>query len=172
MFTAVRRIQFCAGHRVMEHGSKCRNMHGHNYVAFIHAHALVLDRLGMVIDFGVLKDVVGKWIDDNWDHGFIYHEQDKVVYSALLQFQSEEVHAKPGFGQKLFALPYNPTAENMAQYLLEKSTELLQPYNVGVSKVVLYETENCFAEVVPGIRWQIPPYDPNTVYRAEGPIHT
>lgn len=30
---AVRRIQFCAGHRVRNHESKCKNIHGHKHLA-------------------------------------------------------------------------------------------------------------------------------------------
>jgi 6-pyruvoyltetrahydropterin/6-carboxytetrahydropterin synthase len=149
-FSAHRRIQFCAGHRVMNHGSKCRNMHGHNYVAHIHARATALDSLGMVIDFGVLKEVVGGWIDEKWDHGFIYYEKDLVVKNALHTFQAGEVAGATGdktFYQKMFELPTNPTAENMAQYLLETANELLRDHGVEVWKVVLEETENCSAEV-------------------------
>ncbi len=43
MITATRRVQFCAGHRVHRHESKCRNLHGHNYVAFFTAEAERLD---------------------------------------------------------------------------------------------------------------------------------
>jgi hypothetical protein len=53
---AIRRIPFAAGHRVFQHESKCRNLHGHNYVAVLHARADAgLDALGRVIDFSVLK---------------------------------------------------------------------------------------------------------------------
>lgn len=147
MKTAVRKIQFCAGHRVMEHGSKCRNMHGHNYVAFIHARAEQLDRLGMVIDFGVLKAVVGEWIDANWDHGFIYYARDIAVERALAKFERMENDTSTGvaFGQKAFALESNPTAENMASFLLCKANELLAGHGVEVFKIDLWETENCYA---------------------------
>ena len=54
MITCTRRIQFCAGHRVMGHEGKCRNLHGHNYVVFVTAQADELDSVGRVIDFSVL----------------------------------------------------------------------------------------------------------------------
>ena len=53
---AVRKIHFSAGHRVYGHESKCSNLHGHNYVLWVHAGAKELDELGRVIDFSVLKD--------------------------------------------------------------------------------------------------------------------
>ena len=63
--SCTRRIQFASGHRVLGHENKCRHIHGHNYVAFIHAEAEQLDSIGRVIDFGVLKDKFGGWIDEH-----------------------------------------------------------------------------------------------------------
>jgi 6-pyruvoyltetrahydropterin/6-carboxytetrahydropterin synthase len=139
--TAVRRLQFCAGHRVYKHESKCRHLHGHNYVVFLHACSSgknELDSLGRVIDFGVLKERFGGWIDQNWDHGFIVFDQDEEAL-ALLKALPE---------QKIYALKANPTAENMAKHLLNDiAPGLLADSGVELSKVVLWETENCFVEV-------------------------
>ena len=49
----------------------------------------------------------------------------------------------------IFILDNNPTAENMANYLLhEVSPKVLQGTGVEVHKIVFWETENCFVEVV------------------------
>jgi 6-pyruvoyltetrahydropterin/6-carboxytetrahydropterin synthase len=137
--SAVRRLQFCAGHRVWKHESKCNHLHGHNYVAFIHAEAPQLDAIGRVIDFSVLKEKIGGWIDAHWDHGFVYHKDDTATEQAL-------AHIQP---QKKFPMPDNPTAENMAKYLLlEVCPAQLAGTGVTVTKVVLWETENAFAEAV------------------------
>jgi 6-pyruvoyltetrahydropterin/6-carboxytetrahydropterin synthase len=133
-FTCTRRIQFCAGHRVVGHESKCNNLHGHNYVAFVTARASNLDKLGRVIDFGVLKTVVGGWIDEHWDHGMILWSEDSEAIDAMFA------------GQKMFLMPTIPTAENMAEFLKSVSSNLLKG-RVEITKVVLWETENCFAEV-------------------------
>ncbi|MBX9672136.1 MAG: 6-carboxytetrahydropterin synthase [Candidatus Obscuribacterales bacterium] len=136
--TAVRRLQFCAGHRVYRHESKCSNLHGHNYVLFLHATTNQLDELGRVIDFGVLKSVFAPWIERNWDHGFIVWQDDEPALAALKQVE----------GQKVFRLSTNPTAENMALFLLhELGPQLLSGTSVTLSKVVLWETENCYVEV-------------------------
>ena len=136
--TCTRRIQFCAGHRVYQHESKCRNVHGHNYVAMITAQAPSLDALGRVIDFSVLKDRVGGWIDREWDHGFLVYVNDRELV-ALFSDMPE---------QKLFVLPYNPTAENMARFLLDKvCPSVLDGTGVDVVEVELWETENCKATV-------------------------
>ena len=136
---AVRRIQFCSGHRVLGHERKCANNHGHNYLAFFHAEADDLDDVGRVIDFSVLKEKLGGWVDDNWDHGFVYYAEDEEL-AGLYRAQLKN--------HKHFVLPYNPTAENMARYLLEVvGPEQLKGTGVHLVKVVLWETENCFAEV-------------------------
>lgn len=140
MITCTRRIQFCAGHRVFKHESKCAHMHGHNYVVFVHAHRKVntLDDIGRVIDFSVLKDRIGGWIDDHWDHGFLVAHDDKACIAAL---------AEMGMNQKKFIMPTNPTAENIAFHLLRNvCPQMLTGTGVEVFKVVVWETENCFAE--------------------------
>ena len=135
--SAVRRLQFCAGHRVHRHESKCRHLHGHNYVAFFHAEAEALDALGRVIDFGVLKERLMPWLERHWDHGMLVCEQDVEAIAAL--------NAMPD--HKLYLMSTNPTAENMALYLLhEVAPQALAGTGVRVVKVVLWETENCYAE--------------------------
>ena len=132
----IRKIHFCAGHRVMNHASKCGTAHGHNYEAHIYAEADQLDALGMVIDFAVLKEKIGSWIDLHWDHNFLAYEKDVDLIKALMTISRTK---------DPFICPFNPTAENIAHYLLTKvCPECLQGTNVRVVKVVLYETVNCY----------------------------
>lgn len=138
MTTAIRRFTFNAGHRLWKHEGRCQHIHGHNYVVFFHATAEKLDNVGRVIDFNVLKSKLGGWIDTNWDHGFICHKGDAMVQEALKAID----------GQKIFLLEGNPTAENLAGYLLHVvGPELLSGTGVRLSKIVLWETENCCVEV-------------------------
>lgn len=162
MITCTRRLQWCCGHRVVKHESKCRNPHGHNYVGFFHARASAallaqteqmglgspeLDGLGRVIDFGVLKEKIGGWIDENWDHGFLYWKNDDAAMLMLGLFDDQETQATgEDFEAKSYALPTNPTAENMADHLLRVvCPKVLDGTGVEVYRVVLWETENCFA---------------------------
>ncbi|UCD29936.1 MAG: 6-carboxytetrahydropterin synthase [Planctomycetota bacterium] len=138
MITAVRKIAFNAGHRLWKHEGRCEHIHGHNYVVCFHATADKLDSVGRVIDFNVLKSKLGGWIEENWDHGFICHQDDQVVKKAL--------SAIPG--QKIFELDNNPTAENLAAYLLHVvGPQQLDGTGVRLVRVSLWETENCCAEV-------------------------
>jgi 6-pyruvoyltetrahydropterin/6-carboxytetrahydropterin synthase len=93
-----------------------------------------------VIDFSVLKETIGKWIDEHWDHTFIVSSKDADLIEALYQFHEN----KP-----LWIAPFNPTAENMANYLLKEiSPRLLEGTGVEVYKIELYETENCKADAI------------------------
>ena len=138
--TATGRIQFAAGHRVRNHEGKCQHLHGHNYVALFEAgkqEGAGLDKLGRVIDFGALRRLLGKWIDDNWDHGFIVGMEDTEALAAMSQMRH---------GQKVYVLPVNPTAENLALHLLlDICPALFLSSGVTVTSVTLWETENCMA---------------------------
>jgi 6-pyruvoyltetrahydropterin/6-carboxytetrahydropterin synthase len=92
-----------------------------------------------VIDFSVLKEKMGKWIDDNWDHTFLIYEKDKELLFVKNYLQSNK---------QVFICNFNPTAENMANFLLhDVCPKLFDGDGIKISKVVLYETENCFVEV-------------------------
>ncbi len=139
MLHAVRRLQFCSGHRVYQHESKCNNPHGHNYVIFFHALAPNLDSIGRIIDFSVMKQKLGAWIDEHWDHTFICYDKDDEMINALNKVEKNK---------RLFLLPTNPTAENMANYLLKEiCPELFKDTGITITKIELWETENCFVEV-------------------------
>ena len=76
MITCTRRIEWDSMHRIPLHESKCRAFHGHRYAAEITCHIAQLDDRGRVIDFGVVKQKVGGWVDDHWDHTAILMRDD------------------------------------------------------------------------------------------------
>lgn len=137
----MKQIKFCAGHRLVGHEGKCANLHGHNYIAQIHVTGNEVDQLGRVVDFAVINRLFKGWIDDNWDHGMLLWEEDTEAIKALNSISTS----------RTFLMPYNPTAENMARYLLfEVAPDLVDEvkgYDIAVSKVVIWETENSAAEV-------------------------
>lgn len=133
----VRKLHFCAGHRVLGHEGKCGNIHGHNYYVHLAAEG-ALDPLGRVIDFSLLKKRIGGWIETHWDHNFLVYEKDAEVIGMLKHISD---HKEP------FICPFNPTVENIASYLLfEAAPRLLEGTGVTLTKVTLFETENCYAE--------------------------
>lgn len=136
--TIMRRIKFCAGHRLLGHGGKCEFFHGHNYTAEFFIESKQTDEIGRVIDFAILKQRFKGWIDEHWDHGFVLNQQDQNGIAAAKMVQP----------CKYFLLPYNPTAENMARYLLESvCPELLADTAVRAVRVVIWETDEACAIV-------------------------
>lgn len=154
MRTITKRLEFDAAHRVLGHEGKCRHLHGHRYAAEITVTAPELDSLGRVIDFSVIKAVVGKWIDDNWDHNIILHKQDPLLVNMFHKgqhsdFKREWHHpsVKEIFGGRFpFILAKNPTAEIMARYLHDKASHLLMDHKITVTNVRLYETPTSWSD--------------------------
>jgi 6-pyruvoyltetrahydropterin/6-carboxytetrahydropterin synthase len=134
MRTCTRRLEFDAAHRVMNHESKCANLHGHRYAAEVTCRAEGLDSLGRVIDFSAVKMLVGRWIDEHWDHGTIVHQADLGLI-ALCERER----------WRLYRTTKNPTSENVAEELFRVASSLLAPSGIAVQQVCVYETPNCWA---------------------------
>jgi 6-pyruvoyltetrahydropterin/6-carboxytetrahydropterin synthase len=131
-YTVCKRMRFAAAHRLREHQGKCADLHGHNYTVEVFIRAPRLNALGMVVDFTIIKNLVGEWLDMNWDHATVLHELDSVSGA-----------------RKIFTLSDNPTAEVMAEYLFEMLEACLPlgDNDAVVHRVRVWETEDSFAEV-------------------------
>ena len=137
-----RKFHFDAAHRVMGHGGKCLRLHGHRYALTVTVTSGDLDELGMVIDFAVLKELIGSWIRENLDHNTILYEKDLELGTQISRIT----------GQKVYYMNQNPTAENIAQHLLDDILpELLKNEQVRIVSVALEETENC--SVIVNYKW-------------------
>lgn len=89
MYIISKEFHFSASHILsgLPEGHQCGRMHGHNYVIVLFLKSDTLNITGFVQDYGELKEVK-EWIDETLDHR---HLND--------------------------ALPFNPTAENMAKHI-------------------------------------------------------
>lgn len=161
-YTVIRSHEICAGHRVVGHESKCRHLHGHNYkfhfkVAPKHGCGKVvtrgklvedgLDSVGRVIDFSVVKTTLCQWLEDNWDHKFLHWEEDPLI--KALQVDCELCDEATGhdvrdFDNSLVSLPFNPTAENLAAYMVDViGPQLLDEHGVELVECTIEETSKC-----------------------------
>lgn len=136
----VRRLRFCAGHRLWRHESKCAYLHGHNYRVDVEVVAgtgrAAVDDVGRIVDFSLIKARLLGWLDAHWDHAFILFTDDADAIAAV----------RASHPSKLFLLPWNPTAENMARYLLEVVCPgVLADLGVVARKVAVWETEEACA---------------------------
>lgn len=134
MHTAERYHDISAGHRVYGHESKCGMGHGHNYRVHFMCEAN-LDLLGRVIDFGVIKERLCMWLEVNWDHRFLLWQNDPWV-SAYKEMDPAG----------LVVVPFNPTAENMAEYLVRVvGPQQLEGTGVTLISCRVEETRKCSA---------------------------
>lgn len=133
---AERYHDICFGHRVVNHESKCRHLHGHNYRFHFVIEAIEgLDDLGRVLDFSVIKESLCQWLEKHWDHKFLLFEEDP--YLPTLQQLSPE---------SIVVVPFNPTAENLAIYILTVvAPPLLKPYSCRLVECRVDETRKCSA---------------------------
>ncbi|WPX97165.1 6-carboxy-5,6,7,8-tetrahydropterin synthase [Candidatus Bandiella woodruffii] len=110
-------------------------LHGHRYTVEATFESEELDELGMVIDFAVIKEQFNSWLNQNWDHNVILSVEDEILGQKIESIT----------GQEIFYMDANPTAENMAYYLLNHVCPLIFANNkVKCVKIKLYETPNCY----------------------------
>ncbi len=129
MYRVTREIAFCYGHRLLNYEGKCRHLHGHNGKAIIVLEASKLDERGMLVDFSEIKRHVQRWIDENLDHNMLLCQDDPIL--PMLR----------ECGERVFVMDTNPTAENIARLIYDKTKE----FGLPIVEVILWETENCNA---------------------------
>ena len=135
-----RQIEWDMGHRVTNHRSKCRNLHGHRYKMIVHVSGKLIDKSGdssegMVIDFQDIKKIIVENIHDVLDHGFMVWQKDHI----LMDFFKKQ----PGF--KYISVPFVPTAENIARWSFERLKPLFIDKfgtNLKLVEIQLWETPN------------------------------
>ncbi len=146
------------GHRVHNHESKCRHLHGHNYRIHFTCQSdcaefgndianAELDAIGRVIDFSVVKEKLCMWIEEHWDHKFLAWQEDPVMHAAYYAIPGNaEFQDAVTFQSSVVFVPFNPTAENMAQYLVEViGPQQLAGTGVVLTEVRIEETAKCHA---------------------------
>jgi len=145
MITITRKLEFDAGHRIPDHKSQCRNLHGHRYTLEITLTGAVISEEGssdngMIMDFSDVKALAKQHLVDVWDHAFIVYAKD----AGLRQF----LESIPG--HKTVVIDSIPTVENLAQVAFSILKSVYRDrYGTGLRlhKLVLHETPNCWAEV-------------------------
>ena len=117
MVTRIRRwVETDTGHRVPNHKSKCRHMHGHRYrwEAELEGDVVTQEGVseeGMLMDFSDVSTILNQYVHDVVDHAFIVFEGDTEALSALSQMGDEH---------RTLIVPFIPTAENLAKWAFEQ----------------------------------------------------
>lgn len=139
-----RRLEFDAGHRIPDHASQCKHLHGHRYALEVTLSGDIIERSGdaangMVMDFSEVKAIAMKEIVDRWDHAFLVYSGDRPVVDFLA--------ALPG--HKTVVLDCVPTAENLVRIAFEQLDRAYRDTygnHLHLEQVRLYETPNCWAD--------------------------
>ena len=140
-----RRLEFDAGHRIPDHKSQCRHLHGHRYAIEITLSGEIINKAGdaangMVMDFSQVKDLAKQHLVDEWDHAFLAFAGDKVIADFLNNLP----------GHKTVILDCVPTAENLARLAFDRLDAVYRDTygnHLQLLQVRLYETPNCWADV-------------------------
>ena len=140
------RLEFDAGHRIPNHKSQCRNLHGHRYAIEITLsgdiiHASNASEDGMVMDFSDVKKIARDSVVDVWDHAFLVFKEDKVILDFLNSLPNH----------KTVIFPSVPTAENMAAEafkILKSQYKDTYGNHLTLERVRLYETPNSWADAL------------------------
>lgn len=70
MFELTVKSEFEAAHRIENYPGKCVRLHGHNWIVEAIVQGDTLNKLGILIDFKVLKDALNKVLDE-FDHQYL-----------------------------------------------------------------------------------------------------
>ena len=132
-------IEIDMGHRVLNHFSKCRNLHGHRYKIEVGVDDKLVDTKGasdegMVIDFGDLKQIMMNEIDSIYDHNAVFYNLDPIL-DFLDEYQNEGSQSK-----KIIEVPFIPTAENLAKHWYELVKPKLLEKGIKINHVKVWET--------------------------------
>ena len=93
---------FDAAHFLPKHAGKCKNLHGHRWNIRLLVSSTKLNRYGMVLDFGRLKEIMTELVG-------------KLDHVCL----NDKMRA-------------DPTAENIAKHLYKKAKKLLPNWPISI----------------------------------------
>lgn len=136
------RHTFDAAHRVVGHEGgkgKCARLHGHTYGVVVSLAGERLDDIGFLVDFALVKGLI-----DEWDHRTILWVNDPFEIAGE-EGRNYDLYKFTDEVSGVVRVPFNPTAENMADYL---ARAFLSLPGVEYAAVDLSETAKTHARAV------------------------
>ena len=106
--------EFSSAHSLRNYKGRCENLHGHNWKVEVVVIGETLDRIGLLIDFNILK---------------------KKLNIVLKMLDHKNLNSIP------FFIDRNPSSENIAFFIYKKMEKLLKTYPVKIQKVTVWENE-------------------------------
>jgi len=109
---------FSAAHRLKDFKGNCERLHGHNWKIEVYVTSSSLNKVGLVLDFGIIK---------------------QKTQEVLKGLDHQYLNELPAFAHR------NPSSENIAQFIFDELNKSVDTVNVQVSKVAVWESENACA---------------------------
>ncbi|HOX54017.1 MAG: 6-carboxytetrahydropterin synthase QueD [Candidatus Omnitrophica bacterium] len=119
MFEVRVESNFSSAHRLRGYKGKCEELHGHNWKVEAFIQSENLDKIGMVVDFHHLKNLL-KSVLNKLDHKFL----NDVDYFKKV----------------------NPTSENIAKYIYDQLRS--KDKKLGLTKVTVWESDTSYASYI------------------------
>ncbi len=134
-------FRFETGHALYGYDGKCRNVHGHSYHLSVTVIGTPIEeeghiKLGMVMDFGDLKEIVKREVVDRFDHATVFNGNSPHV--DLAKTLEKE-------GHRVILADYQPTSENMVIDFASRIRKYL-PSGMSLHSLRLRETGTAYAE--------------------------
>ena len=118
MYEVTIETHFSSAHRLRQYNGECERLHGHNWIVKVSVASDKLNDLGMVMDFKELKSKT-KALMDEFDHQYL---NEVSPFTEL-----------------------NPTTENIAKYVFDRLSKVINTDYIKVSKVTVWESSTCCA---------------------------
>ncbi|MDL2227071.1 6-carboxytetrahydropterin synthase QueD [Deltaproteobacteria bacterium OttesenSCG-928-M10] len=115
---------FAAAHNLREFYGKCENLHGHNWFVEARVRATELDKIGLVMDFGIIK---------------------RHLDSVLDLIDHQYLNDLPAFKEA------NPSSENIARFIFDHLAQHIREDSGGrvwLHSVSAWESENASATYI------------------------
>jgi 6-pyruvoyltetrahydropterin/6-carboxytetrahydropterin synthase len=135
-----KQFDFEMAHALYNYDGPCSNIHGHSYKLFVTIigepnNDEASPKYGMVMDFGLLKQIVKSNIVNKFDHSLILYKNENTEFLNKENKLFEKIHI----------FDFQPTAENLIIHFAEIIKPLL-PENIKLFSIKLHETETSYAE--------------------------
>jgi 6-pyruvoyltetrahydropterin/6-carboxytetrahydropterin synthase len=115
---------FAAAHNLREFYGRCENLHGHNWFVEAVVRAKELDKIGLAMDFGIIKKNLSAVLDE-LDHEYLN--------------EKEEFKAQ------------NPSSENIAKFIFDRLAPSIVASSGGRARlhsVSAWESDNACAKYI------------------------
>ena len=113
--------RFAAAHQLTMVGSKCENMHGHNWKIEVYVTGDKLNAAGVLVDFGEIKDQLAE-VMEKLDHKYL-NELDYIPDGK-------------------------PSSENIAYFVATELQSKIDSSSARVSRVTAWESDDACATYI------------------------